>query len=388
MLAFERALLEDDPEALYERAPCGYLSVLPDGRILKANRTFLTWLGHADDLVVTGRQFTDLMTAGSRIFTETHYQPLLYTQGHIKEIALDLVRADGSVLPVLVNAVLERTDAGAPGTTRVAVFDATERRHYEHELLAAKRRAEESERRSAELARTLQETLMPPRPPHIDGMEVATAYRPAGDGHEIGGDFYDVFEAAERDWVVTLGDVSGKGVEAAVVATLARHTIRAVAVAEASPAAMLRQLNLVLLSHPTERFCTAIVLRMRQVGEQWQVMMANGGHPPPVLLEGTEPPRTIGEPTCLVGAFEDSQYADVTFELTRGSTVLLYTDGVTEARSAGGFYDEDRLMRLLRNGFPDGAGALVTGVLDDVLQFQGDSPRDDIAMIALRPGHG
>ncbi len=198
--------------------------MLPDGRILKANRTLLTWLGRAPDWTITGHPFTDLMTPGSRIFHETHYQPLLHVQGHVKEIALDLVRADGSVLPVLVNSVLERTRSGAPGTTRIAVFDATERRHYEEELLAAKRRAEESEQHSAQLARTLQETLMPPRSPHIDGMDVATVYRPAGDGHEIGGDFYDVFQLAGDDWVVTLGDVSGKGVAAAVVATLARHT--------------------------------------------------------------------------------------------------------------------------------------------------------------------
>lgn len=184
----------------------------------------LTWLGRAPDWTITGHPFTDLMTPGSRIFHETHYQPLLHVQGHVKEIALDLVRADGSVLPVLVNSVLERTRSGAPGTTRIAVFDATERRHYEEELLAAKRRAEESEQHSAQLARTLQETLMPPRSPHIDGMDVATVYRPAGDGHEIGGDFYDVFQLAGDDWVVTLGDVSGKGVAAAVVATLARHT--------------------------------------------------------------------------------------------------------------------------------------------------------------------
>lgn len=355
--------------------------MLPDGRVLKANRTFLTWLGHSHD-VVTGRQFTDLLGAGSRIFHETHVQPLLLVQGHVKEIALDLVRADGSVLPVLVNAVLDRTDTGTPGTTRVAVFDATERRHYEQELLAAKRRAEESEQRSAELARTLQETLMPPRNPLIGGLAVATAYRPAGDGREIGGDFYDVFELAHHDWVVTLGDVSGKGVEAAVVATLARHTVRAIAVAEPSPAEILTQLNQVLLSHPTERFCTAIVLRMSRVGTCWRVTMANGGHPPAIHIQHLQGPRMIGDPTALVGAFGNARYEDVRFDLDTGGTLLLYTDGITEARGPDGFYDEARLLRLLDNDAHD-AETLVSAVMTDVLGFQSGLPHDDIAMIAL-----
>ncbi len=383
MLAFEKALLEDDPEALYEQAPCGYLSVLPDGRVLKANQTFLRWLGRTDGTGVTGRQFTDLMTPGSRIFHETHYQPLLHVQGQVKEIAVDLVRLDGSTLPVLVNAVLERTDTGAPGATRIAVFDATERRHYEQELLAAKDRAERSERHSARLARTLQETLMPPRSPHIDEMDVTTAYRPAGSGDEIGGDFYDVFELASHDWVVTLGDVSGKGVDAAVVATLARHTIRALSVAEPNPAAILRQLNQVLLNHPTERFCTAIVMRLRRVEDHWDVTMANGGHPPAVLLHRGSPPRMVDGPTSLLGAFADAHYADVRFRLGAEMTVLLYTDGVTEARSPRGLYGEDRLMRLLG---PESLSTteLVARVLDDVVGFQNGVPRDDIAMIALQ----
>lgn len=387
MLAFEKALLQDDPEALYEQAPCGYLSVLPDGRVLKANRTFLAWLGDTDDQAVTGHQFTDLMTPGSRIFFETHFQPLLQLRGQVKEIALDLLQVDGSVLPVLVNAVLERSRTGASGTTRVAVFDATERRHYEQELLAAKRRAEDSERHSAELARTLQETLMPPRNPLIDGMDVATAYRPAGDGREIGGDFYDVFELLHHDWIVTIGDVSGKGVEAAVVATLARHTIRALAVAEPSPAAILSQLNQVLISHPTERFCTAIVLRMTHVGEHWEVTMANGGHPPAVLLQHPQPPRMIGDPTYLVGSFGDARYDDVRFDLNPGATVLLYTDGVTEARGPGGFYDESRLMQFLDTDTND-AAAIISTVFTDVLNFQSGLPKDDIAMVALHATHG
>ena len=379
---FEQALRHDDPEALYEQAPCGYLSLDAEGRVIKANRTLQAWMGHAgsDDLV--DRRFGDLLGRGSRLFHETHVRPLLLMHGQVKGIALDMVRVDGSVLPVLVNAVLDRTPEGAPGVTRIAVFDATERRHYEQELVAAKKRAEESERQSAELARTLQETLMPPRDPRIEGMEVATGYRAAGAGHEIGGDFYDVFEVAPRHWVVTLGDVAGKGVAAAVVATLARHTIRAVAVGEESPAEILRQLNQVLLAHETERFCTAIVLRMHRVGDRWDVLMSTGGHPPAIVLDHGRVPRPLGEPSPLIGAFEDATYRDSRFELRAGMTVLLHTDGVTDARHGGQTYGEDRLMRLLHGNTED-VDQLVRRILGDVLRFQGDAARDDIALVAL-----
>lgn len=380
---FEQALHEDDPRALYEQAPCGYLSLLPDGRVLKTNRTLRTWTGYEDAAELVGRHFTDLLSVGSRLYLETHVRPLLLMHGQVREIALDMVRADGSSLPVLLNAVLDRAKDGEPGVTRVAVFDATERRRYERELLAAKQRAEESERRAAELARTLQETLMPPRNPRIEGMDVATGYRPAGSGDEIGGDFYDVFEVAQHHWVVSLGDVSGKGVTAATVATLARHTIRAVAVNVESPAEVLRQLNNVMLSNGTERFCTAILLRLRRVGDRWDVTMSAGGHPPAIVLDEGRAPRTIGQPSSLIGAFESVSFDDIRFELRGGATLLLHTDGVTEARRCGQFYGEDRLMRLL-HGNTEGPEGLVGRILGDVLRFQGGAARDDIALVALR----
>lgn len=378
---FEAALRDDDPQALYDQAPCGYLSVLPDDRILKANRTLLTWTGYRESELAR-RPFTEILAVGSRLFHETHVRPLLHMNGQVKEIALDLLRVDGSTLPVLVNAVLDHTSDGAPSVTRLAIFDATERRHYERELLAAKLRAESSERRSAELARTLQETLMPPRSPRIDGIDVATAYRPAGDGTEIGGDFYDIFEVAHRGWVVTLGDVAGKGVNAAVVATLARHTIRAVAVSESSPAEILRQLNQVVLHHPTDRFLTGVVLRLTRTGDTWNVRMATGGHPPAIVLDEHRAPRTIGEAAPLVGAFEDASYEDISFEMRPGTTLVLHTDGVTEARRGDEWYGEERLVRLLQANRVAPQG-LVRAILQDVMAFQEQRARDDIALLAL-----
>ncbi|MDQ1384832.1 MAG: phosphoserine phosphatase RsbU/P, partial [Actinomycetota bacterium] len=150
--AFYAALLDDDAEALYERAPCGYLSTTPDGTIVKVNATFLTWTGYARADLVGRRTFAELLTPGGRIYHETHYAPMLQMQGTARQIALDIVRADGQRLPALVNSVLERDATGRPVVVRTAIFDATDRREYERELLDAKMRAEESERAATRLA--------------------------------------------------------------------------------------------------------------------------------------------------------------------------------------------------------------------------------------------
>ena len=147
-------LLEEDPADLYENAPMGYLSTLPDGRIVKVNRTFCAWTGRApDDLL--GVRFQELLTIGGRVFHETHVVPLLRMQGAVREIALDVVRMDGSVLPCLINAVEVRGEDGAPLLVRATLFEATARRRYERELLNAQRAAEESEGRSRTVQRVV-----------------------------------------------------------------------------------------------------------------------------------------------------------------------------------------------------------------------------------------
>ncbi|MEV1286613.1 SpoIIE family protein phosphatase [Micromonospora sp. NPDC049679] len=143
--------VDDSAEELYEHAPCGYLSTRPDGTIVKINRTLLDWLGYDRDEIVGRRTFQSLLSVGGRIYYETHYSPLLTMQGAVREIAVELIRHDGSRLPALVNSVLRVDASGAPVTIRTTVFDATSRRAYERELLAARRTAERSEERLAVL---------------------------------------------------------------------------------------------------------------------------------------------------------------------------------------------------------------------------------------------
>ncbi|MDP1794648.1 MAG: SpoIIE family protein phosphatase, partial [Acidimicrobiales bacterium] len=263
--AFHEALLNDDPVALYDKAPCGYLTTMPDGTIVKVNETFLTLTGYSRDELVGQTRFVHLLTGGGRIYHETHYAPLLQMQGSVRGIALDVVCKDGSRQPVLVNAVLECDADDQPVLVRTAVFGASERRAYERELMRAKDEAERAQRRSAKLARTLQQTLIPPAPPNIPGLDVAAAYRPAGAGDEVGGDFYDVFQIDEDDWVVVVGDVQGKGPEAAVVTALVRHTVRAAAVLDQDPSQILDTVNTVLLRDGIDRFCTLVIARLMRL---------------------------------------------------------------------------------------------------------------------------
>jgi PAS domain S-box-containing protein len=147
---FHAALLEESAEDLYENAPCGYLSALPDGTILKVNQTFLTWTGHRREDLVGRRRFQDLLTAGGRIFHETHYAPLLRMQGSVREIAVEMVCAGGHRLPVLINSVLRKDAAERPLLVRTTVFNATDRKEYERELLRERQRAEQASQAKAD----------------------------------------------------------------------------------------------------------------------------------------------------------------------------------------------------------------------------------------------
>ncbi len=134
--------LEEELDDLFENAPCGYLSADPSGRILRANRTLATWLG-VTPADLASRRFQDLLNIAGKIYFETHFAPLLRMQGFFHEVALDLVCASGQTLPVLVNAVERRNGTGDVDFIRITVFNATDRRRYERELLEARRRADD-----------------------------------------------------------------------------------------------------------------------------------------------------------------------------------------------------------------------------------------------------
>jgi sigma-B regulation protein RsbU (phosphoserine phosphatase) len=210
------------------------------------------------------------------------------------------------------------------------------------------------------------------------------ACRAAGSGEQVSGDFYDLFEIGPGDWMVAIGDVSGKGFDAAVLTVLVRDTIREAALRDPQPSVVLGSLNYDLLRQRTTRFCTVALVRLRQAGECWKATLSLGGHPLPFLLEaGGADPVATGDPGTVIGAFRSAEHHDRDVLLTPGAQIVLYTDGVCEARGGTEFYGEERLRALIA-GRAGSAATTTDAILDDVLTFQSGRPRDDIAVVVLR----
>jgi phosphoserine phosphatase RsbU/P len=380
------ALLEDSVEDLYEYAPCGYLSTLLDGTIAKINATLLAWLGLERAQVVGVRRFADLLTVGGRLYHETHFAPLLRMQGEINGVALELAAADGRSLPVLVTSTLKTGTDGEPLLIRTTVVDASERRAYERELLAARREADLERDRLARLAATLQRTLLPPALPVVPGLEVAAHYHSASTD-EVGGDFYDLFRLDDGRWGLFIGDVCGNGAGAAVVTSLARYTLRAAAVHDPDPVAVLTELNAALHRErldPAHRFCSVVFGVLTPGADGCGVVLAAGGHPPPVVIrsDGTaEYGYDVGGQ--VVGLLPEATFVATALHLGPGDTLLLYTDGLSEARvDRDTRFDEDDLLEFLASQAPASAShavAAVRGLLDGF----GPALDDDTALLVV-----
>jgi PAS domain S-box-containing protein len=236
-----------------------------------------------------------------------------------------------------------------------------------------------------QVARTLQRTLLPPTLPDIPYAEIAAVYHPAGEGSEIGGDFYDAFEMGDGAWAIAIGDVCGKGAAAAAITGLARHTLRAAAFRESSPCAVLERLNRALLRDVREEsFCTVAAARLSQHSHGALLTACAGGHPAPLVLRNDGTVDDATAPGTLLGIYSEIDVSDRETILAPGESVVFYTDGVTEERREGEQFGEDRLRELLAGC----AGLSATGIAERieraVLEFQPVAPADDLAVVVLR----
>lgn len=237
------------------------------------------------------------------------------------------------------------------------------------------------------VARTLQRSLLPPALPDIPGFDLAVTYAPGGAGTQIGGDFYDVFRNPWGQWVIAIGDVCGKGVNAAIATGLARHTVRAAATDNRGPIEILQVLNSVLVADEAVggagRFCSVLLAVLAEEEGTVRLTFASGGHPPPLVRRAD---GRVDEPAAggmLLGLFEDVAFEATTVELAEGDLLAVYTDGVTEARAAGEMFGSQRLADLVGRVGAEGAERLATGVLDAVLAWQGGQTSDDTAVLVV-----
>jgi hypothetical protein len=241
-------------------------------------------------------------------------------------------------------------------------------------------------RTRAAIAQTLQASLLPPELPEIPRLETAALYRAAGEGHEVGGDFYDLFSTGPAQWFVVMGDVCGKGAAAAAVTALARYTIRAAVVRHRSPAGILRWLNDAMLRQRTDptRFATIACARIDLDRDGVTATVASGGHPCPRVLRATGLVEELGAPGTALGIVERIRLEDRGTRLAAGDALILYTDGLTEAGAPARVWTPAQLDAAVGSARHQPARGIVEHLAREAL---GDPPaplRDDIALLAVR----
>src|SRR3954452_14930232 len=237
----------------------------------------------------------------------------------------------------------------------------------------------------ARIAHLLQVKLLPERLPEIPGARVAARYRAAGELNEVGGDFYDVFARSSAEWALVVGDVSGKGAEAAAITALARYTLRAAALEDGPPSDALQRLNLAMLAHDDSSQFATVVLAYAAAGADggMDVRLALGGHPPPLVLRRDGTVEALGAFGTILGATPEAVLSDVGLRVAPGDVLVLYTDGVTEAGVRVTPFGQDGLAALLRSLAGEAPEAVVGAVEQAVVDAQPGEPRDDIAVVAL-----
>ena len=235
-----------------------------------------------------------------------------------------------------------------------------------------------------EVARVLQQALLPPALPAVSGVDLAARHQPATE-LLVGGDFYDVIDNGDGSWTVLIGDVCGKDAAAATLTGLARHTARGATARHESPQQVLEVMNTVFCQHEAdEQFCTAICARVEETSTGVTVEIAVAGHPPPVLIRAGGKPELLGGGGQPIGLFPDCDVEATRLELDQGDALLLYTDGVTEARRGDEMLEEGGLLSALGGRGATEAGDLADCLLDAIAAYQGPTRRDDIAILILR----
>ena len=240
-------------------------------------------------------------------------------------------------------------------------------------------------RERSHIARTLQRSLLPSLP-EMPGIEVGVEYLPIGEANEAGGDFYDLFRTSEDAWLAVIGDVCGKGAAAAAVTALTRYTIRAVAMREDEPSAVLVALNEAMLWQVDDgQFCTVACARLEPADGGCELGVARGGHPAPLVVRADGSVEVLAPPGRALGIFPDPGLEVQKVLLRPGDAVVFYTDGIVEARGPdGSFLGEERLRALLRSCAGLSAPAIAQRLRDVTLEYGEGNARDDLAVLVLR----
>lgn len=380
----------------------------------QASEPYLSYVLHEDEELIDGIKSLlskipppdPVPTPGARVWTtpgETAHQAALrssmrslgLTGGPIHQIAsgmgptLAVASALGGetvVLPLVArNRVIGMLTLGKPTDE-----------HFRQEILEL---AEDLSRRAAlaldnarlysertAISQSLQRSLLPPELPQIDGVEVEVIYRAAGEGNEVGGDFYDLFPISDGAYGFAIGDVCGTGPNAAAVTGLARHALRLLAREGLTGPAVLERLNSAILDEGARsRFLTLLYGEMRpQEDGSAELKVVCAGHPLPLRLRQDGTVEAAAEPQPLLGVMEDLELYEQTVTLDPGDVLLCVTDGVTERREGTRMLGDDGLADVLTTCTGLTAGAVAARIMRAVERFASDAPSDDMAILAMR----
>jgi GAF domain-containing protein len=242
-------------------------------------------------------------------------------------------------------------------------------------------RAYETQR---EIAGTLQRSLLPPKLPEVGAFSVAATYKTPGDTVLVGGDFYDLFPLRGPGWGLAIGDVQGKGSGAATLTALARYTVRAGALTLRNPKQVLRTLNEAVLRESSDRFLTIALLTLQPARDGLRARLCLAGHPKPfVVRAATGEVEQVGRAGTLLGVVDDVDLTVVTFDLRAGDVIVLFTDGLIEARRDGEQFGNHGVREVLQASAGNTPGQVVSALEEAVTAYGRGEPRDDLAILAV-----
>ncbi|PWI15088.1 PAS domain S-box protein [Streptomyces sp. Act143] len=382
----------------------------------QASEPYLSYVLHEDEELIDGIKSLlskisppdPVPTPGARVWSapaEAAHQAALRTSMRSLGLGEPIGRISAGIGPTLATA------SAVGGETVVLPLVARNRvigmltlgkptdEHFRQEILEL---AEDLSRRAAlaldnarlysertAISQSLQRSLLPPEQPAIEGIEVEVIYRAAGEGNEVGGDFYDVFPIRDGVYGFAIGDVCGTGPHAAAVTGLARHALRLLAREGLSGPAVLERLNSAILDEGARsRFLTLLYGEMRpQEDGSAEMKVVCAGHPLPLRLRQDGTVEPAAEPQPLLGVIEDLELYEQSVTLDPGDVLLCVTDGVTERREGTRMLGDDGLTDVLTTCTGLTAGAVAARVMRAVERFASDAPSDDMAILAMRvPG--
>ncbi|CAM5556902.1 SpoIIE family protein phosphatase [Streptomyces viridochromogenes] len=379
----------------------------------QASEPYLSYVLHEDEELIDGIKSLlskipppdPVPTPGARVWSapaESAHQAALRTSMRSLGLGEPVRRVSAGIGPTLATA------SAVGGETVVLPLVARNRvigmltlgkptdEHFRQEILEL---AEDLSRRAAlaldnarlysertAISQSLQRSLLPPELPEIDGVEVEVIYRAAGEGNEVGGDFYDLFPISDGAYGFAIGDVCGTGPNAAAVTGLARHALRLLAREGLSGPAVLERLNSAILDEGARsRFLTLLYGEMRpQEDGSAELKVVCAGHPLPLRLRQDGTVEPAAEPQPLLGVMEDLELYEQTVTLDPGDVLLCVTDGVTERREGTRMLGDDGLADVLTTCTGLTAGAVAARIMRAVERFASDAPSDDMAILAMR----